>query len=223
MKCAACVTGSNTMTNSAGSCTDICALLAGAELDRIDGDLFQDLFEAGLRQIDAGAPENLAEVFPHRQHVRIVRRDPAHPRADREGDLDHLVERRLVGLRAQRAVVGLLVHRLELQARIEHAAAARAQHVPVQLEQAEPRGVQEGADDLLLVEPALGGERQHVDADRCAVLAVADQRLDRGEHRRDRPTCAARRTERQGRSWQGNLSLIPSRARGSVGKNRKSA
>ena len=31
-------------------------------------------------------------------------------------------------------------------------------------------------------EPALGGERQHVDAAQVPVLAVADQRLDRGEH-----------------------------------------
>ncbi len=158
------------------------SLLAGAKFDRVDGDLLQDLFEAGFRQVDPGAPERLAEVFPHRQRVRIVRRNPAHARADGEGDLDHLVERRLVGLRTQRAVVGLLVHRLELQAGVEHAAAAGAQHVPVQLEQAEPRGVQEGADDFFFVETALGGKCQHVDAAQMPVLAVADQRLDRGEN-----------------------------------------
>ena len=42
--------------------------------------------------------------------------------------------------------------------------------------------MQEGADDLLFVQPALGRERQHVDAAEMPVLAVADQRLDRGEH-----------------------------------------
>jgi hypothetical protein len=63
-------------------------------------------------------------------------------------------------------------------ARIEHAAAAGAQHVPVQLEQAEPRRMQERADGLFLVELALGCELQRVDARQRAVLAVANKRLD---------------------------------------------
>ena len=41
--------------------------------------------------------------------------------------------------------------------------------------------MKEGADDFFFVEPVLGGKSQHVDAARCAVLAVADQGLDRGE------------------------------------------
>ena len=88
-------------------------LLAGRQLDRIDRDLLEHLFQSGLRQVDARAPEYLAEIFPDRQRMRIVRRDPAHARADGEGDLDHLVERRLIAAGAERAVVGLLVHGLE--------------------------------------------------------------------------------------------------------------
>ena len=112
--------------------------------------------------------------------MRIVRRDPAHARADGEGDLDHLVERGLVAAGAERAVVILFVHGAELLVGVEHAAAAGAQHVPAQFEQAEPRGVQEAADGLFLVEPALFGKVQHVDAAQRPILAVADQRFDRG-------------------------------------------
>ena len=159
MKWAECVTGSNTITKSAGSVQRHLRLLAGRKLDRVDGELAPACSsKAGLGQIEAGAPEDLPEVFPHRQRLRIVRRDPPHARAHGEGDLDHLVQRRLVGARAERAVVGFLVHRLELLAGVEHPAAARAQHVPVQLEQADPRGMQEAADGLFLVEAAVGRE-----------------------------------------------------------------
>jgi hypothetical protein len=73
------------------------------------------------------------------------------------------------------------VHRFELQARVEHPAATRAQHVPVHLEQTEPCGVEESADDLFFVEAVPGGKSQHVDAAQLAILTVADQGLDRGE------------------------------------------
>ena len=149
----ACVTGSNTITNCAGSCTEIMRLFAGGQFDRIDGDLSIISSKPRFRKIDAGAPEHLAVVFPDRQRMRIVRRDPAHARVDGEGDLDHLVEGRLVAGRAEGAVVVPLLHRLERRAGVEHAAAARAQHVPRQLEDAQARGVQERRDRLLLVEP----------------------------------------------------------------------
>ena len=42
--------------------------------------------------------------------------------------------------------------------------------------------MQECGDDPLLVEPALGGEIQHVDAVERRVRGVADQRLDRRDH-----------------------------------------
>ena len=99
-------------------------LFAGRQLDGIERDLLDQLVEAGLGQIDPGAPEDLPEVFHDRQQVRIVRRDAAHPRAHRERDLDHLVEGRLIAAGAQRAIVAVLAHRLERLRGVEHAAAA---------------------------------------------------------------------------------------------------
>src|SRR3546814_10234826 len=78
--------------------------------------------------------------------------------ADREDDLDHLVERRLVAGGAERAGVLLALHRLQRGVGIEHPAAARAEHVPRQLEEAEPGGMQEGGNGLLFVEPLPGGK-----------------------------------------------------------------
>jgi len=52
-------------------------LFAGRKLERVDGDFLQDGLQAGFRQVDARTPEHLAEVFPHRQRMRIVRGDPA--------------------------------------------------------------------------------------------------------------------------------------------------
>ena len=49
----------------------------------------------------AGAPEDLAHVFGMGEGARIVRGDAPDPRVDREGDLDELVERRLVVLHAE--------------------------------------------------------------------------------------------------------------------------
>ena len=181
MKCAAWVTGSNTMRKRSGICSDICAFSPAGSFERIERDLLHHVLEAFLGQVDAGAPEDLPEILPHGQRMRIVRGDAAHARIDREGDLDHLVERRLIAGGAERAVVGLLAHGLERVHGVEHAAAAGAQHVPGQFEQAEPRGMQEAADRLFLVEPALGGEVQHVDAAQLPVGAVGDQRFDRGD------------------------------------------
>ena len=109
--------------------------------------------------------------------------DPAHPRADREGHLDHLVERRFVSGGAQRAAVFGAVHGFERRAGVEDAAAAGAEHVPGQLEEAEPRRVQEGRDDALLVETVPGRERQRVRPVERMVRRLPDELLDRG-HRR---------------------------------------
>ena len=110
-------------------------LLAGRQLDRLERDLLDQPLEI-LGQIDARAPEDLAKVLREGKPVGVVRRDPAHPGADREGHLDHLVERRLVAGGAEGAAVLAPVHGLQRRARVEHAAAARAQHVPGQLEDA---------------------------------------------------------------------------------------
>jgi hypothetical protein len=63
---------------------------------------------------------------------------------------------------------------------VEHAAAARAEHVPRQFEQPKPRSVQERGNRLLFVEAMLGGEAQHVDAAEIAIRRIANGPLDRG-------------------------------------------
>jgi hypothetical protein len=73
------------------------------------------------------------------------------------------------------------VHGLESLRGVEHPAAARAQHVPGHFEQPQPRGVQETADRLFLVESMLGGEVQDIDAAQFPVAAVADHRFDRAD------------------------------------------
>lgn len=111
-------------------------LLAGRELDCLDGDFFEKLFKSCFGQIDPGAPENLPEIFPDRERVGVVCRDSPQARADRKGDFDHFVECRFAAGSAERAVVGLLVHGPERVGGIEHAATARTENVPGQLEPA---------------------------------------------------------------------------------------
>jgi hypothetical protein len=103
-----------------------------------------------------------------------VRRDPAQAGTDGKGDLDHLVEGRLIAGGAERAVIGLLVDRPEGLGGLEHAAATGAEDVPAQLEQPQARGMQEPADRFFLVQPALGGKAQRIDPAQLPVGAVAD-------------------------------------------------
>ncbi len=71
-------------------------LLSGGKLEDVERGVLEFLLEALVRQVDAGAPEDLPEILERRQGVRIVGGDAAHARADGEDDLDHLVEGRLV-------------------------------------------------------------------------------------------------------------------------------
>src|SRR6185369_4617687 len=59
--------------------------------------------------------------------------------------------------------------------RAEHAAAAGAEDIPAEIEQPEARRMQEGRNDLLLVEPVPRGKIQQVDAVEVAILALCDQ------------------------------------------------
>ena len=55
---------------------------------------------------------------------------------------------------------------------IEHAAAAGAEHVPVQVEQAEPGGMEKAGDHAFFVEAGALREIQHVDPVEFVVLAI---------------------------------------------------
>src|SRR5439155_11866098 len=107
-----------------------------------------------------------------------MRRDPAHPPADRECDLDDFVENRRIAGGTPGAVVVVAVDALQRLARLEHAAAARAQHVPRQLENPEPGSVQKCGDRTFFIEMPPCREIQHVDAAKRAIRGVLDQRLD---------------------------------------------
>ena len=140
MNCVPCVTGSNAMTKSSGSCTDNTARSPGGSSIESMVKSAKALVQRS-RQIDARAPENLPVIFDLRQRIRIVAGDAPHPRADRECNLDHFVERRLVAAGAKSAGIFLVIDGFERRAGIEHATAAGTEHVPRQFEQTEPRGM----------------------------------------------------------------------------------
>ena len=166
--------------------------ISGRELQGEDGPLARrqlDYFERhpldpGLvvgRQIDPGAPEDLAVVFDGRQLVGAMRGDLAEPWADGEGDLHHIVERGLIGGGAEGAFVFRLIEGLQRRIGVEHPGAAAADDIPGHLEQAEPRRMQEGGDEALLVDPFLGRESQGVDLVERVIGRVADHALDHGD------------------------------------------
>ena len=105
-----------------------------------------------------------------------MRRDAPDPRADREGDLDLLVDGGFIAAGAQPAMIVVVTQRFQRAMGIEHAAAAGAQHVPGQVEQAEPRGMEKAGDHPLFVEPGALGKIQHIDPVELVVLAVSISR-----------------------------------------------
>ena len=72
-------------------------------------------------------------------------------------------------------MVVVVAKRFQRVVRIEHAAAAGAQHVPGEIEQAEPRGMQEAGNHPLFVETGAPGKVQGVDPIEFVVCAVVDQ------------------------------------------------
>ena len=107
-----------------------------------------------------------------------MRRDAAHPPAHCERHLDDLVEGRRVAGGTPGAGILVLVYALQGRAGVEHAATARAQHIPGQLENPEPGGVEEGCDRTLFVETPLCGKFQNVNAAECAIRGILNQLLN---------------------------------------------
>ena len=83
-------------------------------------------------------------------------------------------------------MVILLPHALQRGIGVEHASAARAEDVPGHLEEAEPRRLQKGRDDVFLVETAAGREADRVDARELLVRAVPHKTFDRAHRVRIR-------------------------------------
>ena len=154
-------------------------LLAGRKLDRVESHFLDHLIEI-FRQIDRRAPEYLAKVLGERKLVRIMRRDPAHPPVDRKRHLDDLVEDRRITSGAPGAVVLLAVDTPQRGARVEHAAAARAQHVPRQLEETRAaRRAERRRSHFSSSRPRLRRKIQHVDPAEVAIRRIPHQLLDR--------------------------------------------
>src|SRR5262249_33177197 len=153
-------------------------LLSCRQVDRLDGDLFDNLLQSGFGEVDPGTPEYLPEILPDRERVWIVCRNPSQAWVDRKSDLDHFVEGRLIAGRAKRTVIGLLVHGLESLCGVEHPTTTGAQNVPAQLEQPQPCSVQELADCFFLTQLVLGGEIQDINTAQLPIGTVADYRLN---------------------------------------------
>ncbi len=150
-------------------------LVAGRQFDGVEGDLLHRRLQAVLGQVDATAPEDLAIVLPERKLVGAVRRDPPHARVHREAHLDHVVERRLVVEIAEGAIVLVGTHALQRRVGVQHAAAARAQHVPRHVQKADLASLQERGNRPLFVERLAVGKVEHVDARQPAVGRIAHQ------------------------------------------------
>ena len=152
-------------------------LAAGRQVDRVYGEFGETVAQC-VGQIDARAPEYLPVIFDFGERVGVVGADMAHPRADGESHLDHLVESGLIAGSAETAIILVAIDGFERRAGIEHAAAAGTNHVPGQFEETEPGRVQKRSDHPLLVEPVLRREGERIDAAEIAVRRVADRGLD---------------------------------------------
>ena len=102
-----------------------------------------------------------------------MRRDAPDPGADREGNLDLFVDGGFIAAGAQPAMIVIMTQRFQRAVGIEHAAAAGAEHVPGEVEQAEPGGMEKAGDHALFVEPGALGEIQHIDPVELVVLAIS--------------------------------------------------
>jgi len=118
-------------------------------------------------------------IFPDRQFVGVVSRDPADARAHGEAHLDEIVERGFARDGAEGAIVFVGAHGLERGIGVKHTAAAGAKHVPRHVEEPDLRRMQERRDRPLLLEPFTAGEVEHVDAIEPPIRRLADQSLER--------------------------------------------
>lgn len=154
-------------------------LFTGRKLDILQRERFHLLRQILFRQIGAGRQVDLAEIFHQRQFMWSVGGNLAYAWTDGECYLDHLVEGWRIALGAQRASIFVLLHGFQRGVGVEHAAAAGAQNIPGDVEDAHARCMQKGADGAFLVEAILAGEGQRIDAAKLAVLARGDGLLDR--------------------------------------------
>lgn len=104
--------------------------------------------------------------------------DAAHARTDREGDFDHLVERRLVTGGTKRAGILRALHRLQGRVGIEYTAATRTEHIPGKLENAQARRMQKACDRLFLVEALARGKGERIDPAKPVIGCIPNEPLE---------------------------------------------
>ena len=75
-------------------------------------------------------------------------------------------------------MVVVITQRFQRLMRVQHAAATGTKHVPGEIEQAKPRGVQEAGNHLLFVEAGALGKVQGVDSIELMIFTVLDQPCD---------------------------------------------
>jgi len=109
MNCTVWVSGSKTMMNSDGSCSETSAF-GGGQLDGFDRYLLKQILEV-FGQLQPRGEIDLAEILDRRQLLRIVGGDAAYARVHREGDFHHFVKRRLIVGVAKGAAIFVALHR----------------------------------------------------------------------------------------------------------------
>ena len=131
------------------------------QVDDFERDVVQQPLQI-VRKIDGRTPEDLAIIFGCGQFVGIMGRDLSHARADREGHLDQIIERRLIACGAESAIILRPIQGLQAFVGGKNPGAARAHHVPCHLEDAEPHRIQERCDDPIFVDALHTGEIERV-------------------------------------------------------------
>src|SRR6185437_3809854 len=165
--CVECVTGSNRMQNCAGRCSDRIAFSPGAR-STVSITIFSSS-RSYVSSAGRSTPE-LQKICRKYSEKGSVSGSCASMRRTRG----------LVTRCAQRAGVFVMAHAFERGIRVQHAAAAGAEHVPRQLEQPESRAMKKCADGALLVDTVACREVQHIDATELAVRRPLDVLLDGG-------------------------------------------
>ena len=153
-------------------------LVARREFERIERDLLQHRFKVGRLQVNAGTPENLAEIFKERQRLGVMGGDTAHARRDGKRHFDPFIERGFETCGAERAIIVCLANAFQGHAAVEHAPATRTQHIPRHVEQANARGAHEARDRFGFQHAIADGKSQNVDPVEIAVAACVNQMLD---------------------------------------------
>jgi hypothetical protein len=108
--------------------------------------------------------KNLTIILEWRESIGVVSGDMADARTDREGHLDHLIERGLIPSRAQRAVILVLIDGFQGGAGIKHASTSGAEDVPGHVESTNPTRMEESANGLPFVQAVGGSKSERVDA-----------------------------------------------------------